>query len=70
MRVKVDEGRIGAWGESQEPKYIHVPGPSKGCPMDYPTLPTIGFHCAPIWRVLVWNVCLHLGGLEMLSGSM
>ena len=24
---------------------VHVPGPSKGCPMDYPTLP-IGFHWA------------------------
>ena len=26
---------------------IPIPGPSKGCPMDYPTLP-IGFHWAPL----------------------
>ena len=26
---------------------LHVPGPSKGCPMDYSTLP-IGFHWAPL----------------------
>ena len=26
---------------------IDIPGPSKGCPMDYPTLP-IGFHWAPL----------------------
>ena len=27
--------------------YMYIPGPSKGCPMDYPTLP-IGFHWAPL----------------------
>ena len=36
-------------------KFLWAPGASKGCPMDYPTLP-IGFHWAPLgWsRCQIW----------------
>ena len=41
------------------------PGPSKGCPMDYPTLP-IGFHWAPLGWSRTWMVKpLSYGGVDI-----
>ena len=35
------------WAQLNESLETSIPGPSKGCPMNYPTLP-IGFHWAPL----------------------
>ena len=40
---------------SEKRTEVLKPGPSKGCPMDYPTLP-IGFHWAPLRGS--WRICL------------